>query len=203
MEKIKIYTDGACNVQHEKRPGGWGVVLLYGEHRKEMHGGEVMTTNNRMELVSVIEGLKIIKDKTKDVEVYSDSAYVCNAINKGWLPNWQKKGWVNSSKKKVENIDLWECLIEEMSEYNSVEFIKVKGHTDNENNNRADELAVMGKNQALDNIDNKNIIPNKKIYKIINDLCALSKEDLDVDFDNITKEDKAKISEILRRIIHE
>ena len=139
MEKILIYTDGACS--GNPGPGGWGAILMYKEHKKEISGGEKETTNNIMEITAVINALKQLKKPYKfDVEVYSDSAYVVNAFNKGWIYNWVKNNWKTSSKEPVKNKELWQQLYELIKEIN-VEFIKVKGHSDNEFNNRCDELA--------------------------------------------------------------
>lgn len=142
MKKIILYTDGACS--GNPGPGGWGLILFYTdstqtEHKLELNGGEKDTTNNRMELTAVIEGLNKLKSPCS-VTVYSDSQYVCNAINKGWLINWQKKGWVNSSKEPVKNVDLWKQYISAAKEH-EVSFVNVKGHSDNVYNNRCDELA--------------------------------------------------------------
>lgn len=132
-----IYTDGACS--GNPGPGGWGAVLMYEGQRKELSGGEKVTTNNRMELVSVIEALKALKKPCK-ITVYSDSAYVVNAFVQRWINNWQRNGWMTSQKKPVENQDLWKSLLQEM-ERHQVSYVKVKGHSDNEWNNHCDKLA--------------------------------------------------------------
>lgn len=142
MKKIILYTDGACS--GNPGPGGWGCILFYTdstgtEHKLELSGSESDTTNNRMELTAVIEGIKKLKSPC-DISIYSDSQYVCNAINKGWLFGWQKKGWVNSAKEPVKNIDLWKLYIS-VAQPHSIKFINVKGHSDNVYNNRCDELA--------------------------------------------------------------
>lgn len=137
MKEVMIYTDGACS--GNPGPGGWGAVLFYGDKRKEMSGGEKHTTNNRMEILSVVEALKALKEPCK-ITVYSDSAYVVNAFQQRWINNWQKNGWVNSQKKPVENQDLWKSLLAQM-ERHQVQYVKVKGHSDNEWNNRCDQLA--------------------------------------------------------------
>lgn len=136
MKKIILYTDGACS--GNPGLGGWGAILLYNGKEKILSGGEQNTTNNRMELTAVIKGLQALKEIC-EVEVYSDSAYVVNAFLQGWVDNWIKNGW-KSSKGKVLNIDLWEMLLEQTDKHN-VSWHKVKGHSDNENNNRCDELA--------------------------------------------------------------
>lgn len=139
MEKILIYTDGACS--GNPGPGGWGAILMYKEHKKEISGGEKETTNNIMEITAVIQALKQLKQPCKfEVEVYSDSAYVVNAFNKGWIYNWEKNNWKTSSKEPVKNKELWQELYELVKKV-SATFIKVKGHSDNEFNNRCDELA--------------------------------------------------------------
>lgn len=134
---VTIYTDGACS--GNPGPGGWGVILMHGQNKKELSGGETDTTNNRMELLAVIRGLKTLT-KPCDVELYSDSAYVINAFNQNWIENWQKNDWKTSSKAPVKNKDLWLELLSLLKVHN-VKFIKVKGHSDNQFNNRCDELA--------------------------------------------------------------
>ena len=137
MKKITIYTDGACS--GNPGPGGWGAILMYGEHKKELSGGEPSTTNNRMELTSVITALEALKEPC-EVTLYTDSQYVSNAINKGWLESWQAKGWKRKGGE-VKNPDLWIKLVP-LLEKHKVTFEWVKGHSDNEHNNRCDELAV-------------------------------------------------------------
>ena len=137
MKEVTIYTDGACS--GNPGPGGWGAVLMYGEHRKEISGGDAHTTNNRMELTGPIEALELLKQPCK-VRLYSDSAYLVNAFNQHWIANWQRNGWQTSQKKPVENKELWQRLLE-LCRTHEVEFIKVKGHADNAENNRCDELA--------------------------------------------------------------
>lgn len=137
MKKVSIYTDGACS--GNPGPGGWGAVLMYGNLKKELSGGARETTNNRMELSGVISALEALKEPCK-VELYSDSQYVVKAINEGWLSSWQKKNW-RRKDGPVKNIDLWMSLIP-LLEFHEVSFIWVKGHAENEFNNRCDELAV-------------------------------------------------------------
>ncbi len=136
-KQVVLYTDGACS--GNPGAGGWGCVLLYGEHRLELSGGEKETTNNRMELTAVIEGLRKLKYPCK-VTVYSDSAYTVNAFREGWIRAWEKDGWKKSDRKAVLNDDLWKELAE-LTRVHEVTFCKVKGHADNELNNRCDELA--------------------------------------------------------------
>lgn len=138
-KQIKIYTDGACS--GNPGPGGYGAILMYEENKKEISGGEANTTNNKMELMAAIIALETLKEPC-DVEVYSDSAYLVNAYNQNWIEGWKKNNWKNSSKQDVKNRDLWERL-EKQTAIHNVRFIKVKGHSDNEYNNRCDELAVM------------------------------------------------------------
>lgn len=138
ISEVTIYTDGACS--GNPGPGGWAAILMAGGAKKEMSGGERDTTNNRMELMAVIEGLKALKRPCK-VDIYSDSAYVVNAFKQNWIGKWVKNGWKNSAKAEVANSDLWKELINLTSMHN-VTFHKVKGHADNEFNNRCDELAV-------------------------------------------------------------
>ena len=137
MEKVVIYTDGACS--GNPGPGGWGTILMYKETSKEISGYMADTTNNIMEITAVIEGLKMLKFKCQ-VEIYSDSAYVVNAFNNKWIYGWMKNNWINSSKEPVKNKELWQELYALVKQH-EVKFIKVKGHSDNEYNNRCDELA--------------------------------------------------------------
>ncbi len=135
---VIIYTDGACS--GNPGAGGWGAILMHGANKREISGYEKETTNNRMELTAVIMALKRLKAKC-EVELYSDSAYVVNAIANGWLENWKNNNWIGSDKKQVKNIELWQEL-DNLISYHIVHFHKVKGHADNEFNNRCDELAT-------------------------------------------------------------
>lgn len=137
MKKVVIYTDGACS--GNPGPGGWGAVLMYGQFKKEISGGEKMTTNNRMELMAAISALNALKEPCK-VDLFTDSAYLCRAFSENWVTNWQRNGWKTSGKKEVENRDLWELLIAHTNKH-SISWHKVKGHSDNAYNNRCDELA--------------------------------------------------------------
>lgn len=136
-KKVTIYTDGACSGNPGK--GGWGSILIYGDVVKELSGGEDNTTNNRMELKAVIEALKALKSPC-NVEIYSDSAYVVNAFTQKWIDNWIKNNWKTADKKSVKNVDLWQELLVLIKTHN-VTFKKVKGHSDNELNERCDKLA--------------------------------------------------------------
>ena len=138
MKTVEIYTDGACS--GNPGPGGWGAVLRYRGIEKELSGGEAMTTNNRMELTAVIEALEALKEPCV-VELWSDSKYVVDALEKGWARSWQKKGWIKADKKPALNPDLWARLLE-LSETHELRCHWVKGHADNEFNNRCDALAV-------------------------------------------------------------
>ncbi len=138
MKEVTIYTDGACS--GNPGPGGWGAVLLYGQHKREMSGSAENTTNNRMELQAAIEALRVLKEPCK-VTLYSDSAYLVNCFQQGWYRSWLKNGWKNSKNQPVENQDLWKELLKAM-EPHQVQYVKVKGHADNEWNNRCDELAT-------------------------------------------------------------
>lgn len=138
MKKVTIYTDGACS--GNPGPGGWGAVLICDGVQKEISGAQKDTTNNIMEITAVLEALKLLKFEC-EVEVYSDSAYVVNAFNQKWLENWQKNHWKTSSKEPVKNRELWEELYDLTQKHNTT-FIKVKGHSDNELNNRCDYLAT-------------------------------------------------------------
>jgi len=139
MKQVTIYTDGACS--GNPGPGGWGAILSYNGHEKELSGGEKNTTNNRMELTAVISALEALKEPC-EVELYSDSKYVIDALSKGWAKSWQAKKWIKSDKKPALNPDLWEKLLS-LCSVHSMSYHWVKGHADNEFNNRCDELAVM------------------------------------------------------------
>ncbi len=136
---VEIYTDGACS--GNPGPGGWGVLMRYGEHEKEIFGGEADTTNNRMEMMAVIEALKALNKKTP-VKLYTDSKYVMQGITE-WLEGWKAKGWKTASKKPVKNKDLWQEM-DELVQENDVSFFWVKGHAGHPDNERADELARKG-----------------------------------------------------------
>lgn len=137
MDFVTIYTDGACS--KNPGPGGWGCVLICGSYRKEASGNAAETTNNRMELTAAIEALRMLK-RSCSVDLYTDSAYLCNAFEKGWLNHWRRNGWKTANKHEVENQDLWEQL-NTLCDTHEVRFHKVKGHADNEENNRCDKLA--------------------------------------------------------------
>lgn len=136
---IEIYTDGAC--KGNPGPGGWGAMLSSGEHRKEIYGGEAVTTNNRMEMTAVIESLKLLKNPSA-VRIYTDSQYVQKGVNE-WMAGWKARGWRTADKKPVKNVDLWQAL-EPLLALHQIEWRWVKGHSGNPGNERADELANMG-----------------------------------------------------------
>lgn len=138
MKTVILYTDGACS--GNPGPGGWGALLIWNGAEKELSGGEKDTTNNRMEMKAVIEGLRAIKQSCH-VKIHSDSALIINAFNQNWIRNWEKRGWRKSDKKPVENQDLWKEMLEAMRPHR-VEWVKVKGHSTNELNNRVDRIAV-------------------------------------------------------------
>ncbi len=137
MKTVTIYTDGACS--GNPGVGGWGAILMYNGNSKEISGHSQETTNNIMELTAVIESLKLLKEPC-EVDLYSDSAYVVNAFLEGWVKNWEINGWKTSGKEPVKNKELWEELIE-LSTVHNINWHKVKGHSDNEYNNRCDKLA--------------------------------------------------------------
>lgn len=139
MGKVTIYTDGACS--GNPGPGGWGALLLYGEHERELYGGEVETTNNRMELQAAIEALNALK-RSCEIDLYTDSQYVKGGIT-GWIHGWKKNGWKTSNKKPVKNAELWQALDEALRPH-QVSWHWVKGHAGHEGNERADELARRG-----------------------------------------------------------
>ena len=138
MKNIQIYTDGACSGNPGK--GGWGAVLVYKSVEKEISGAEENTTNNRMELTAVIKALKQLKEPCK-VVLTTDSKYVCDSINKGWVYSWQQNNWKKADKKPALNPDLWEILLA-LTQKHELHYHWVKGHADNPMNNRCDELAV-------------------------------------------------------------
>ncbi len=137
MKTVIIYTDGACS--GNPGPGGWGAILEYNGHRREMSGGEKETTNNRMELLGAINALSALKEPCA-VELYTDSQYLEKAINEGWLAGWKKKNWKRKGGE-LKNVDLWQRL-DALMQTHSVRLHWVKGHADNANNNRCDEMAV-------------------------------------------------------------
>ena len=137
MKHVTIYTDGACS--GNPGPGGWGAILQYGAAEKEMSGGEHQTTNNRMELLGVINALQALREPCI-VDLYTDSQYICNAINQHWLAGWKKAGWKRKGGE-LKNPDLWQTL-DGLLQTHQVSFHWVKGHADNEFNNRCDRLAV-------------------------------------------------------------
>lgn len=128
MTILRMYTDGGCKGnQSDENVGGWGTILEFGEHKKELCGGEINTTNNRMELTAVIEGFKALKKDGQTVEVFSDSSYVSNCFREKWYVSWEKNNWRNAAKKSVENQDLWKELLALVRKHN-VTFYRVKGH---------------------------------------------------------------------------
>ena len=137
MKQIEMYTDGACS--GNPGPGGYAAILRFGEHEKEVTGGESYTTNNRMELMAAIAGLETLKQPCA-VNLYSDSKYLVDAINKGWAVGWKKRGWIKSDKQPALNADLWETILR-LCGVHQVVFHWVKGHAENPLNNRCDALA--------------------------------------------------------------
>lgn len=136
-KKVTIFTDGACS--GNPGPGGWGAVLIYGEHSKEISGYEEVTTNQKMELMAAVKSLQTLKEPCQ-VELYSDSAYLINAFEQKWYERWQRNGWLNAQKKPVENRELWTKLLE-LSSVHSIKWNKVKGHSGEFYNERCDKLA--------------------------------------------------------------
>ncbi len=143
MKNVTIYTDGACS--GNPGPGGWGAILKYKETVREMSGGEGATTNNRMELTGVISALSVLKEPC-EIDLYTDSQYIVKAINEGWLRGWKAKGWKRKDGE-LKNIELWQELDRLLAKH-KVTFHWVKGHADNEFNNRCDALAVMERDRS-------------------------------------------------------
>ena len=138
MKEVQIYTDGAC--RGNPGPGGWGAILVFGEHKKELSGGEASTTNNRMELLAAIYALEQLKYPCA-VTLTTDSKYLCDAIIKGWAMQWKRNGWRRSNKEPAANPDLWERLLGLLA-IHKVEFVWVKGHNGHPFNERCDEMAT-------------------------------------------------------------
>ncbi len=138
VKQVVIYTDGACS--GNPGPGGWGAILCFAGHEKELSGGESQTTNNRMELCAAIAALEALKEPCR-VELYSDSRYIVDAMTQGWAERWQKNGWKRNRTEKALNPDLWQKLLE-LCSMHAVSFHWVKGHAENSYNNRCDALAV-------------------------------------------------------------
>ncbi|MEU6129668.1 ribonuclease HI [Saccharopolyspora sp. NPDC047091] len=141
---VELFTDGACS--GNPGPGGWGVVLRYGDHERELHGGEPATTNNKMELTAVIEGLAALNRPVPQVHVFSDSTYVLKGISE-WMRGWKRNGWLTSAKKPVKNADLWQRLDAEVQRHGEVRWNWVKGHNGHPENERADKLACQGRDE--------------------------------------------------------
>ncbi|HGY55261.1 MAG TPA: ribonuclease HI [Caldithrix abyssi] len=138
MKKVQIYTDGACS--GNPGPGGYGVILQYGNKRKELSKGYKNTTNNRMELMAIIAGLSALKEPC-EVDLYTDSQYIVNAVTKGWAERWQKNGWKRNKKEKAKNPDLWQQILDLLKKH-KVTFHWVRGHAGHPENERCDQLAV-------------------------------------------------------------
>ncbi|MCQ2464742.1 MAG: ribonuclease HI [Oscillospiraceae bacterium] len=139
MKQVQIFTDGACS--GNPGPGGWGAILRYGEHEKELSGGDAHTTNNRMELTAVIKSLDALKEPCS-VILTTDSQYVVNSVTKGWVYGWAKKNWIKEKNQPVPNAELWQQLLPLLKKHN-VEFVWVRGHNGHPENERCDELAVI------------------------------------------------------------
>ena len=144
MKHVSIYTDGACS--GNPGPGGWGAILIYNGVEKELSGGEAMTTNNRMELLGVISALQALKEPC-EVELWSDSRYVIDALEKGWAKGWKARGWKRANKEPALNPDLWEILLA-LTDTHRLQYHWVKCHADNPYNNRCDALAVAAREKA-------------------------------------------------------
>lgn len=145
MKEVKIFTDGAC--KGNPGPGGWGAILKYNDIEKVLSGGESSTTNNRMEIMAVLESFKVLKETCK-VTLYSDSQYVCNAISKGWAKKWRQNNWKRNKKEMALNVDLWEKLLNLLDKH-EVEVVWIKGHAGHLENERCDALAVKEANKFI------------------------------------------------------
>ncbi len=145
MNEVEIYTDGAC--RGNPGPGGWGVILIAGTHRKELYGGELETTNNRMELMAVIEALRALKRPCRII-LHTDSQYVKKGMTE-WIHDWKRRGWKTAAKKPVKNADLWEIL-DAVQSAHDIDWRWVKGHAGHPENERADELANLGVDSILE-----------------------------------------------------
>jgi ribonuclease HI len=142
---IEIFTDGACS--GNPGPGGWGAVLRYGAHEKELHGAEPATTNNRMELMAAIRALESLT-RPATVHIHTDSTYVRSGITK-WVLGWQRNGWQTSARTPVKNVDLWQRLVAAIARHDDVQWFWVKGHNGHPDNERADALACRGRDEAV------------------------------------------------------
>ncbi|MBN2318371.1 MAG: ribonuclease HI [Acidobacteria bacterium] len=154
--EVKIYTDGGC--LNNPGPGGFGAILLYGNHRRELSGGFRLTTNNRMEILAAIKGLEALKERCR-ATIYSDSQYVVNAIEKGWALRWQSNGWRRNRKEKAINPDLWERLLS-LCDRHEVRFQWIRGHAGTEENERADQIAKeasTGEDLEIDEVYEKTV----------------------------------------------
>lgn len=151
-EHVDLYTDGACS--GNPGPGGWGVVLRYGNHERELYGQDVATTNNKMELQAVIEGLAALTRPLPLVRVHTDSIYVLKGVTE-WMSGWKRNGWMTSSKQPVKNVDLWRQLDGECQRHGEIQWEWVKGHNGHPENERADKLACRGRDEAKDGLANR------------------------------------------------
>ena len=145
MKRVSIYTDGACS--GNPGPGGWAAILIYNGREKALSGGEAQTTNNRMELLGVISALQALKEAC-EVDLWSDSKYVIDALEKGWAQGWRRKGWKKADKTPAKNPDLWDTLLD-LTEQHEMHYHWVKGHAENPYNNRCDELAVLERDRFM------------------------------------------------------
>jgi ribonuclease HI len=149
MKKVIIYTDGACS--GNPGAGGWGAILKYGLHEKEISGFASSSTNNQMELTAAVEAIRCLKEPC-EIDLFSDSAYLINGFNESWLEKWKNNGWKTTSKNDVKNIELWKAL-DEMNKMHRINWIKVKGHSDNEYNNRCVKIATGQIKKKIKSID--------------------------------------------------
>jgi len=203
MKKIEIWSDGSCS--RNPGPGGWAYVIKMGEHRKENSGAEPDTTNNRMEMLAALKGLQALT-KSCEVILYSDSEYVCNGFNQNWVYNWENNNWRTKDDTEVKNQDLWEQL-KEQDERHDIEWTWVKGHADNEENNKCDELAV----QARMALQTEDISEEDQLKNIISGLRqgrsrvhaahkAVKEKELEGVEEELFKSSKKDIAKIIKQL---
>jgi len=203
MKQLEIWSDGSCS--RNPGPGGWAYVIKMGKHRKEMNGAEPDTTNNRMEMLAALKGLQALTKSCK-VTLYSDSEYLCNGFNQNWVYNWENNNWRTKDDTEVKNQDLWEQL-KEQDERHDIEWTWVKGHADNEENNKCDELAVQARmalqTETLSEVDQiKNIISGLRQgrSRVHAAHKAVKEKELDSVEEELFKSSKKDIAKLIRQL---